>query len=939
MQESYSDSLTDEQKADALRQGTPLIFSQLTDSETEESRSKRTIKAEWIQALVSFTHSVDVPIAIRNAIVKGHLNIQYCTFALGISVVSTEFTDEIDFSFCIFQQAAQFEACLFRKQAMFQGARTAHNFVLRKSVFKEESWFIDMHVSEALMCSGAEFQDAYFDRIKVGAAALFGATQTSEAARFQGEARFHSASIGNEFLANKVTFSSRAVFDALRIEGRAHFQDATFNGEARFTDSKISGSLECNGIQFNGILHLDRSRIGGGAFFGISPTKRFPLFADLAVFLSCIVQGQVVFDSATFKGTSLFANARFEQEVYFVASNFMGAVTFDNASFGQVKLLNSVEFFADVRFLLVTVHGTFESSGTQFHANTVFDGIEVEGPVFFKASEQGKTTKWLSDVSFVGSKFRKQVNFEETIFRGETYFMATIFDADAHFINAEFFNVCSFERMRVGGSAFFGESLDMPPIPACRFRSEVNFGAVEIAGTAHFKKVTFHGKNTFLLFDSTRIHGSVNFEQSEIAGQASFLGLIVDGQANFRGARFQSNISFDGSKIRGHLHFGQSVSQQAAVFFSETRFDHAEIGGSANFIGVTFNGNASFATTQFLGGASFQGAEFKNTLLFRSTKFYQFAIFDSTTLHERTDFSHTIFDGESHFSGAIFKSETNFRACQFKGLTNFSSTAIAKGAHFEKVSFEHSEFRQNAQFQETAFRNSVSFEGTTFKELLLSPNGNIANEEQFANAINLRGCTYERIQGSWQSILRYPNGKCRLTIFDRQPYVEMEKALRSVAQDHEADNIFLERRRIERENKWKNKEFWSWLKDYAYRQFLNYGVRPYQLFWICLIVLSIGTLAFEKPHAVERKVDNSHSPSLTTLRPLVPRLSFSQAVRVSFRSFLPIDVPLLPEYIPSNERWFLFFDFIDLFAILKIFGWLLVPVGIAALTGVLRRAR
>ena len=61
------------------------------------------------------------------------------------------------------------------------------------------------------------------------------------------------------------------------------------------------------------------------------------------------------------------------------------------------------------------------------------------------------------------------------------------------------------------------------------------------------------------------------------------------------------------------------------------------------------------------------------------------------------------------------------------------------------------------------------------------------------------------------------------------------------------------------------------------------------------------------------------------------------AARLSLRLFLPVDVPLLADHHPSDSRWFWAVKFSDLAGFLKIMGWILLPVAIASVTGLLRR--
>jgi hypothetical protein len=60
---------------------------------------------------------------------------------------------------------------------------------------------------------------------------------------------------------------------------------------------------------------------------------------------------------------------------------------------------------------------------------------------------------------------------------------------------------------------------------------------------------------------------------------------------------------------------------------------------------------------------------------------------------------------------------------------------------------------------------------------------------------------------------------------------------------------------------------------------------------------------------------------------------------VSVHQFLPVDIPSGTDWKPTGKR-VMYVIPVHLFAsILKIAGWIFVPLGVAAVTGLLRRAK
>jgi hypothetical protein len=231
--------------------------------------------------------------------------------------------------------------------------------------------------------------------------------------------------------------------------------------------------------------------------------------------------------------------------------------------------------------------------------------------------------------------------------------------------------------------------------------------------------------------------------------------------------------------------------------------------------------------------------------------------------------------------------------------------------------------------------------------------------------LNLSGCTYDRIQVNWEPFLKkrdhsFPLWKRLLRRrpfssrieFDLQPYNQLEGVFRTMGKDREADRIYLQRCRVERDEKWKRGRHvkrMGWVASALYGLFANYGVRPIRLAVISSVLVLVGAFVFWQPGAVKPAKDDSAKTAVSLgARPtsaqteqtrgtqIVP-LSFAEAAAVSVHQFLPVDIPLGAEWKPESTVVLPFMRSDAYASILKIFGWILVPVGIAAITGVLRR--
>jgi hypothetical protein len=174
-----------------------------------------------------------------------------------------------------------------------------------------------------------------------------------------------------------------------------------------------------------------------------------------------------------------------------------------------------------------------------------------------------------------------------------------------------------------------------------------------------------------------------------------------------------------------------------------------------------------------------------------------------------------------------------------------------------------------------------------------------------------------------------------------QTYVQLEKTLRTAGEDSDANAVYLRRRAAERRRQWERREVGPWLFSWIYKTLANYGVKPYRLIGYSVGVVALGTWVFLQPHSVSPK-PSGLSP--TTTQDI--RLGVYDAFAVSVHQFLPIDVAMGQEWTPSNRQMNFRLGHRELSTsipfsaaatILRVIGWVLLPAGIAALTGLFRR--
>jgi len=161
----------------------------------------------------------------------------------------------------------------------------------------------------------------------------------------------------------------------------------------------------------------------------------------------------------------------------------------------------------------------------------------------------------------------------------------------------------------------------------------------------------------------------------------------------------------------------------------------------------------------------------------------------------------------------------------------------------------------------------------------------------------------------------------------------LEKTFRVLGEDKAADLVYLERMRVEGNQLKAGHDFLRWLMDRIYRWGANYGVRPIRLAVFALLVIGFGVTVFQCPQAVHAKAGSSATDCAVTDD---RGLSAADATRFSLRMFLPVDIPLLSSCEPTEKRD-LGLKYSDWATALRLAGWILVPIGVASLAGLLRR--
>jgi len=531
----------------------------------------------------------------------------------------------------------------------------------------------------------------------------------------------------------------------------------------------------------------------------------------------------------------------------------------------------------------------------------------IEGPlnfkfVFFQKEFVLKRSKILHPANFSFATFQQTLNFSSSVFsdtvdfssaciNSEVVFVETIFEQRAEFRDAGItgifdcrkstFHGVSFQRVTFDKSTLFREA---------RFEGgeKADFTSARIGGQAAFTRAIF---TCPVVFYETRIIQDAFFNPASFADVANFTAIQVDGTAYFDfGTVFGGWTSFNMAKVK------------LSCFFDQARFENADFGnmvieGQTSFIGAQFAGITNFDEAEIMGRALFHGAEFQGPVFFVGAKF-----------HAGVYFQHAVLKG-IYYHGTIFHQ-----------LVSFEATSCGPRVQFD------SEIKIYGEIVDST----------------LGTKEDLPIADRMRRSVDLRGCIYERIDiASWEWLMEL------LEPFDRQPYMQLEKTLRIAGEDKLADAVYFKRRRLEG----SRKSGLHRIGDEILRVLVGYGVKPLRLFGWIFACIFLGAIVFQMEGAVCPGVTSGKTESATVTMVNCQeagacQLSFSEALWFSLSIFSPVELPRGKVWEPSRQPIVVRINSTDLrvmsyasFAsILKLAGWVIVPMGIAGLAGLFKRS-
>lgn len=569
-----------------------------------------------------------------------------------------------------------------------------------------------------------------------------------------------------------------------------------------------------------------------------------------------------------------------------------------------------------------------------------------EGPVDLRYAELYQS------VNFSGCKFYDAFN------SGDEIESCTIFHKDLNCAGVQFFQQVSFNGARVDGSAYFHH--------------------------ARFHRLAQPREHYSADFTAFACRGSLEFNHAIFCGSVSFNAMRC-GDALFEDVAFQDSqhpVNFRNACCEGNLQIWTDAARRGAGGEPEA----GQTAADADDRGPVFHGGADFASIRcgrktILSGCEFRGpqkvnfkcASFGLLLECNDACFAGPVSFVGTRAQDYMDFSRTRFthcappasaagprqpgDNDDDVDLRFIRTGGNL---SLKGALVRGSINLGQAAVGGKLRLGGAQFFNDVKLYDASMKIlelcSKRDEGEAGQTLSIEEMLPFKKPE----SLNVASCSFERFHGG------RPEIEQRLALafvrrqdprkFSRDPYLQLEQYYRRNGQEHAADIIHLEGHKAihlnarRAESRCVSWSFSQLCRDWLFWKLTGWGQQPIRILYLSLWIVLAGAAIFSPPDALRptrayveylsgagvalpqgREVVAADIVELSTLgdgfRHLIERFCYSLDL------FLPaIDLGYTARWEPPIAS-----VYATLASVEFTLGWMLVPLLLAAFTGIIKR--
>lgn len=379
----------------------------------------------------TITTPSEAPLDLRGAVINGDLDLTDATIDVPLLLDGAAITGSLR------ADGAEFRAPITLAGADISGRVHAHDATVAGGLAANDmnAGYVD---GRHLTVDGhLVFEQASFASNLLLAHATIEGDLVLDDAAFDWSLDSTASTVAGDVTATAVTVDADCDFVAARIGGGVALRKAEIDGDTDWSHASIGGDLRAPDCTFGGVASFDAVAVGGEALVFDGTT--FGAKADFATM------------DLTNSRIS-FADARFEDEVWFTHATIGEVATFDGATFAGISHLRDAVFRDDLNLRNTRGTGQFFLHGStiggecdctdahfdhfQFSATvegkTDFSGARFDEKAIFKSSTFGDRA-WFDGASFAGF-----TDFADTRFTGKTTFENTEFLVDPTFEDTRF---------------------------------------------------------------------------------------------------------------------------------------------------------------------------------------------------------------------------------------------------------------------------------------------------------------------------------------------------------------------------------------------------------------------------------------------------------------------------------------------------------------------
>ena len=710
---------------------------------------------------------------------------------------------------------------------------------------------------------------------------------------------------------------------------------------ARFLEALLTGEFKGLNIHRHGVI-IQNARIL------IPPGGKLDLkLAKVSFevkFINCDFVGKVDFEDSQFDNNLWMEKCHFLEEANFIkmivkkSAYFREAVFFKSADFSSGKIgismnMESTTFFSMANFTNITIqenayfgeHAVFLGPVAFYRANVggILDfGSEDEGPTFMKGLDEEDGFKDLrvgSHLALRGAIVIGPAKFDRADIKGDLKFAKNVFLKSS--------NYASFPGVKVGHIADFEDTV---------FQGPVDFDGVEVGLELKAKKAKFayQGEVTtnklWLTAGGLKVGTIAGFEEAEFEGPVNFSGAHIGGMFNATKAKFNSKNPADFS--------GMKVGQLA-------QFTNVKFRGPVNFSGSKVGGRLTANAKEETTGIKFEGAVFGDSDVAGEVYFKDVHLTDlelqgtaATPLRiSKLDLKRLHVDRDLSLEHATVD-VLEAGSLQVDGIASFKDIETIQKIDLRYSKFGILELEWKGEYGPPKKEDLNLFKKETEDKLIYGleldwkgQDGGPPKEvdlfrfkKETEDKLVLDGMVYNGLRPldkknrtAWINLINYSR-------LDTGNYKQMENYFLNLGYESEADQVFMEMRRRELEESSALMRGATW---FFWGLLAGYGREPHRALLAGLLVIVIGAF-FYSPMLLKEEIYKKWKwkgwlGTNERYKSWIIRLIFS------LDQFLPaVNLGLAGELDLKKVT----FGKLIYFHFHKIAGWVLILIGLAAIT-------